>query len=1016
MSDALRLLDHPLSSALGWTLVHFVWQGAVLGLVAFFLLRVIRPAQASTRYLIGVATLAAMMMAPVVTFFSGADSPTGSPFNRGTVAGLSDGTAGLVTGSIFTESMGNPAAARQLMPAGGRSLGADAAEIAPVWLPVVTVGWMLGVLALSLRLLGGWVLTLSLARRAVVAVSPAIEAAAGQIAERLALSRGVAVLESAAVTVPTLIGWVRPVVLLPASALSGLTPDQLHAILAHELAHVRRHDYLVNLLQSLVETLLFYHPAVWWVSADVRAERENCCDDLAVAVCGDRLVYVSALAELTSIERRAFALAATDGSLLTRVRRILGRPAATRRELPPTWSLLVLVAIFAGGIGTYEMRTVAAGTPQTPLPAATTAPAPGAPPELPPPSVEQVQAETMAQYLAEQRAIDQAIAEVNRAMQAEAQRTAQAETAREKEMHSALEMRVRALDAQRRALDEARRSQTEDLAHLREVQRAEITRLAAELDRARAQFEPVIAGAFDFEPPLAAAGAASAARAAGFADATRATHSTCAFGPRGPAGATRASNPSGTSRASGAARSTCTPAPPPAPSTRGEGNFSWSNNGERLAVKWTGPFRLSDDERDIAWVEEGARVTISDGWIFTDRIELRGLAGGQVERNFYRSGFRKDYDQEGRPFLVNAIARMIRSGMFASDRVARFLKQGGPDAVLAEIDRIQSDSSHLKRVYYSALLKQADLTPAQLARVLEQVARTVTSNYDKSVLLTQVLQEGPLSDDQRVLVARAAKGISSGYDQRRVLTALLAASPLTPTVAAAVIEGAESISQSYNRSIVLTELARKGGVTAQTSARFMAAVSSMSSAYEQRRVLAALAESSALPEQVALDGVKAAAAITSAHDKRQVLSAYLARKDSSPKVASATLASAATISSSHDKAQVLLEVIEANGVTDESAPAFFAAATSITSSHDLSRVLRALAAKPRLSDAVLTALVRAASSVSSGYERAGVLLETLKAQTLTPALRPLFVQAAEGISSSHDQNRVLAELVRAERR
>ncbi len=91
MSDALRLLDHPLSSALGWTLVHFVWQGAVLGLVAFFLLRVIRPAQASTRYLIGVATLVAMMMAPVVTFFSGADSPTGSPFNRGTVAGLSDG-------------------------------------------------------------------------------------------------------------------------------------------------------------------------------------------------------------------------------------------------------------------------------------------------------------------------------------------------------------------------------------------------------------------------------------------------------------------------------------------------------------------------------------------------------------------------------------------------------------------------------------------------------------------------------------------------------------------------------------------------------------------------------------------------------------------------------------------------------------------------------------------------------------------------------------------------------------
>jgi beta-lactamase regulating signal transducer with metallopeptidase domain len=97
---------------------------------------------------------------------------------------------------------------------------------------------------------------------------------------------------------------------------------------------VRRHDFLINLLQSIVETLLFYHPAMWWVSAQVRAEREHCCDDLAVDVCGDRLVYVSALAELTSIaSHRAFALAATDGSLAGRVQRLLG--ARAHRMSPP---------------------------------------------------------------------------------------------------------------------------------------------------------------------------------------------------------------------------------------------------------------------------------------------------------------------------------------------------------------------------------------------------------------------------------------------------------------------------------------------------------------------------------------------------------------------------------------------------------------------------------------------------------------------------------------------------------
>ena len=205
--------------------------------------------------------------------------------------------------------------------------------------------------------------------------------------------------------------------------------------------------------------------------------------------------------------------------------------------------------------------------------------------------------------------------------------------------------------------------------------------------------------------------------------------------------------------------------------SRGEGNFSWSNNGERLAVKWTGPFRLSDDERDIAWIEEGARVTISDGWVFTDRIELTGLAGGKVERNFYRSGFRRDDDAEGRAFLVNAIARMIRSGMFASERVARFLKQGGPDAVLAEIDRLQTDSSYLKRVYYSALAETGRADDTGSRAVLDRVAKDITSDYDKATVLSQILDEASVTDEQRVAVARAVGSIGSDYEQRKVLTA-----------------------------------------------------------------------------------------------------------------------------------------------------------------------------------------------------------------------------------------------------
>ena len=217
-------------------------------------------------------------------------------------------------------------------------------------------------LVLSCRLLGGWMLTRRLARSAVARVARNRSCGARHRRHGCSwIARGDRRVGRGAV--PTLVGWVKPVVLLPAAALAGLSPEQLRAILAHELAHVRRHDYLINLLQSVVETLLFYHPAMWWVSSQVRAEREHCCDDLAVEVCGDRLVYVSALAELTTLaSQRGFALAATDGSLLSRVQRILGRPRAMH-EPTPAWALIALFVLIAGGLGSFRAASAEATEP-----------------------------------------------------------------------------------------------------------------------------------------------------------------------------------------------------------------------------------------------------------------------------------------------------------------------------------------------------------------------------------------------------------------------------------------------------------------------------------------------------------------------------------------------------------------------------------------------------------------------------------------------------------------------------
>ncbi len=212
-------------------------------------------------------------------------------------------------------------------------------------LPWLVTTWLIGVFGLSIRLAVGWRAVHRLRRRASLPADGAWHAVLSRLCDRLHIRSSVKVLESGLVDVPTMIGWLRPVILWPPALLAGLSIDQFEALLAHELAHVRRHDYLVNLLQTAIETLLFYHPAVWWLSRRIRHERECCCDDLAVAACGNRLSYARALATLEEHRSpaRQLALAADGGHLLTRIHRIVGLPAP-RRSSGRHWLLGVILS------------------------------------------------------------------------------------------------------------------------------------------------------------------------------------------------------------------------------------------------------------------------------------------------------------------------------------------------------------------------------------------------------------------------------------------------------------------------------------------------------------------------------------------------------------------------------------------------------------------------------------------------------------------------------------------------
>lgn len=294
----------PWIQALGWTLVHFLWQGLVVGL-AYAALRALLPkTHCHARYAAGIGALALLALWPLATF----------------LALRPQGLAVDVIGGVATDAAMIPVVA-----AGGYDLAALIGDLLP-WLVSL---WVVGVLVVGWRALRQWHHLVQLARRWAVA-SPELETMMHALNQRFGFMRKVRVLVSSRVDTPMLIGWLKPVVLLPTAVALGFPRQQIELILAHELGHLRRYDHLVNLAQALLETLLFYHPVVHWVSREVRNERELCCDALVLRLTrGEPREYAQTLAALEELRQvpASFALAATGGELLERVRRIIGMPA-----------------------------------------------------------------------------------------------------------------------------------------------------------------------------------------------------------------------------------------------------------------------------------------------------------------------------------------------------------------------------------------------------------------------------------------------------------------------------------------------------------------------------------------------------------------------------------------------------------------------------------------------------------------------------------------------------------------
>jgi uncharacterized protein (TIGR03435 family) len=340
------------TDVVGWTLVHFVWQGAVIALAAACILRVLRGSRPQLRYAVACMALATMLASPAFTALVLTRAPR-------TAVSQTIHVLRAPEGAVLGVAIVAPWSPARTDGSGRNSAQPPTEVRLPVpintnrlFSTLITL-WLLGVMILLTRLATGCWRVQRLHHVARLEAPSRWQPLAEDLAARLGLRRRFLVVDSARISTPTVIGWLRPVVLLPIAALSGLTPRQVEAILAHELAHIRRHDFLINLLQTLGETALFYHPAVWWISSRIRTEREHCCDDVAVSVCGDAREYAAALTELASwsMAHPPLAMAATRGPLLDRVRRLLRLEESDRRFGRTTLAVAVAVTTIVGVAG-----------------------------------------------------------------------------------------------------------------------------------------------------------------------------------------------------------------------------------------------------------------------------------------------------------------------------------------------------------------------------------------------------------------------------------------------------------------------------------------------------------------------------------------------------------------------------------------------------------------------------------------------------------------------------------------
>ena len=329
-----------LLDCLGATVIHALWQGIVIGILVLAALRSTPDLTARSRHAISILGLLAFFITGIVTFGSLLAAP--SPFQPAGESNTEPAVFSSVSGATESPATMDPATTLSPSMADQTALPVDSVSTMVLEIaPFVGWAWVLGVGLLSLRLVRQWIVVQRLRLDHTAQPDDRWIDMFDALKRRLVLDSNIRMFASRTVDSPMVVGWIRPVVLVPVSAFTSLTPDQLQTILAHELLHISRRDHVFNMLQGFMEIALFFHPVTWWLSRQIRIERENCCDDDALTIAGSPRSLAEALLILETLRsghpNPKSILTATGGSLMHRVSRLF---ASNRQSLNVGWRAL----------------------------------------------------------------------------------------------------------------------------------------------------------------------------------------------------------------------------------------------------------------------------------------------------------------------------------------------------------------------------------------------------------------------------------------------------------------------------------------------------------------------------------------------------------------------------------------------------------------------------------------------------------------------------------------------------